>query len=171
MTPDQKIAVWTAALAALPTMVFTGVVAYWNWRRDQERVIVRKSPVYWGTLDGTQSDARLCGVGIAVTNLSLYPVRVAGLGFLFDGKKSFPLLRENHEEAWPPEIASRARMVIYANDAEWKQLVDALGSRDRIMEWGFVAVANTEAGGRFASNRLSVRVKKPFRVIRRWLRI
>jgi hypothetical protein len=170
MTPDQKIAVWAAALTALPTMVFTGVVAYWNWKRDQERIIVKKSPVYWGDADGMQTETTASGVGIVVVNLSLYPVRIVGLGFLFDKRKSFPLLRENHVEEWPLEVASHSRMVVYANEKEWKRLVDALGHRGRIMEWGFIAVANTETGGRFASNRLSVRVKKPFRVLRRWLR-
>lgn len=171
MTPDQEIALCTAAITALPTMIFTGVVAFWTWRRDQERLIVKKSPVYWDAVAGTPSEANATGVGIVIINLSMYPVRIVGLGFLFDKKKSFPLLRENHEADWPIEIASHSRMVIYANPTEWKQLVDALGDRGRILEWGFIAVANTETGGRFASNRLSVWIKRPYRALRRrWLR-
>ena len=76
MTSEHTFTLWTTALSALPTIVFTGVIAYWTWRRDQERIIVQKSPQYWNTLDGTQPDAALCGVGVVVTNLSLFPVRI-----------------------------------------------------------------------------------------------
>src|ERR1019366_2001415 len=98
MTPDQKIALWTAAVVALPTIVFTGAVAYWTWRRDQERIIVQTSPTKWSALAGTQTEGTLSGVGIAVVNLSLYPVRIAGLGFLLDGEEPFPLDRVYHDD-------------------------------------------------------------------------
>jgi hypothetical protein len=170
MTSEHTFTLWTTALSALPTIVFTGVIAYWTWRRDQERIIVQKSPQYWNTLDGTQPDAALCGVGVVVTNLSLFPVRITGLGFLIDGKKSFPLDREKHKVQWSPEIASHARMVVYAEEGEWKQLVNILGNRGRVNDWNFVAIANTETGRRFASNRFSVRVFRPLKILWRWLR-
>lgn len=169
MTPDQTITVCIAVVTALPTIVFTGAVAYWTWRRDQERIVVQKSPLHWETLDGTENDATLSGVGIVVRNLSLYPVRIAGLGFLLDGKKSFQLERDEHKEEWPTEIASHARMVVYASDGEWKQL-EALGVRTRIWHRNFIAVAITETGSRFYSNRLSIRILRPFRTLLRWLR-
>jgi hypothetical protein len=170
MTSDQTFTVWIAALTALPTIGFTGWVAYWTWRRDQERIVVQKSPVHWKTLDGTQTEATLTGVGVVVTNFSLYPVRVAGIGFRVDGKTALALDRDGHDEKeWPPEVASHARMVVYANAKEWKQL-DALGLRNRIDDSGFVAVARTQAGSLFASNRLSVRILRPLRAIRHWLK-
>jgi hypothetical protein len=98
MTPEHKFAVWVTVLAGLPTVVLTGAAGYWTWRRDQERIIVQKSPVHWRTLDGTRTDATLSGVGIVVRNLSLCPVRIAGLGFLVDGKQSLPFDRDEHKE-------------------------------------------------------------------------
>jgi hypothetical protein len=170
MTPEQKFTLWTSALTALPTIVFTGAVAFWTWRRDQERIIVQKSPVHWETVDGTHPDATLCGVGVVVRNLSLYPVRIAGLGFFVDGKTSLPFERDKHNrEEWPLELASHARMLVYANETEWKRL-EAFGLRDRIMDWQFVAVAVTETGTPFFSNRLSVRIMRPLRSIRRWFK-
>jgi len=44
MTPDQKFTLWIAAVTTLPTIVFAGAVAYWNWKRDQKRIVVQKSP-------------------------------------------------------------------------------------------------------------------------------
>jgi hypothetical protein len=169
MTPEHTFALWITVLTGLPTIVFTGAVAYWTWRRDQERIIVQKVPQHWETLDGTENDATLCGVGINVINLSLYPVRIAGLAFL-DGKKQFPLDRDKHEEQWPQEIVSHSRMVVYATEGEWELLADALGNRGRVMDWKVVAVVVTETGGRFASNGLSVRIARRLRTLRRWLK-
>jgi len=169
MTPDQKVALWITALTALPTILFTGAVAYWNWRRDQERIIVRKSPTYWETPGRTETDAALCGFGIAVTNLSLYPVRIAGLAFLLGGKTFFQFYRPSREESWLPEIPSHARMVVRTTDQEWNQIVSALGNRGKAASLKFVAVAVTETGRRFTSVRFSVRVVWPLRFIRSWI--
>jgi hypothetical protein len=54
------------ALIALPTITFTGFVAWWSWRRDQERLRVHK-------ID--QGD-----IGVLVTNLSLFPIRISAVG-------------------------------------------------------------------------------------------
>lgn len=169
MTPEHKFALWSTVLTALPTILFTGTVAFWTWKRDQERIVVQKSPKHWKTADGTQSDATLCGVGVIVRNLSLYPVRIAGLGFFVDGKISVPFERDKHREEWPLELASHARMLVFADETEWKKL-EALGLRDRIMDSQFVAVAVTETGSRFFSNRLSVRIIRPLRKLRSWLK-
>lgn len=169
MTPDQKVALWIATLTALPTIVFTGAVAYWNWRRDQERVIVRTAPLYWKTLDGELTDAALNCVGIAVTNLSLYPVRIAGLAFLMNGKAMLILNRGKHSsDEWPLELASHARRIVYLDESEWNEF-EAKGLRRRINDAGFVAVAVTETGRRFTSNRLKTRIARPFWAVRGWL--
>jgi hypothetical protein len=166
MTPEHKFTLWTTALTALPAIVFTGAVAYWTWRRDQERIIVQKSPVYWKTLDGT--DGPLAGVGIVVTNLSLYPVRIAGLAFLVGGKTILVFDRDEHKDEWPLKLASHARMRVFASDREWKRL-ETLGVPNKIMDWKFVAVAATETGARFSSNRLKVGIMRPIRSLRRRL--
>jgi hypothetical protein len=168
MTPEHKFTLWMTALTAFPTITLAGMVAFWTWRRDQERIIVRKSPVYWKTFDETEG--ALCGAGIIVTNLSFFPVRIAGLAFLMNGKTVFVFDRERHLEDWPFELASHARInvSVSATDGEWKQL-EALGVPDKIMDWKFVAVAKTETGARFSSNRLSVGIMRPFRSLQRRL--
>lgn len=163
MTPEHKFTLWTAIFTGLPTIVFTGMVAFWTWRRDQERIIVQKSPVHWKTLDGT--DGPLCGAGIVVTNLSLFPVRIAGLAFRMDGETLFVFERDEHKEKWPSELASHARMSVIATDREWKRL-ETLGVPDKIMDWKFVAVAATETGSRFFSNRLRLKIVRPLRTLR-----
>jgi hypothetical protein len=160
MTPEHKFIVWTTALTALPTITFTGMVAFWTWRRDQERIIVHKSPVHWNTLDETEG--ALCGAGIVVRNLSLFPVRIAGLAFRIHGKTIFVFDHDEHVEDWPLELASHAKMNVSATGREWKRL-EALGVPDKIMDWKFVAVAVTETGARFSSNRLSVGIVRPLR--------
>ncbi|HEX4038637.1 MAG TPA: hypothetical protein VHX37_11315 [Acidobacteriaceae bacterium] len=167
MTPDHKFTLWTTILTGLPTIVFTGGVAYWTWRRDQERIVVQKSPQYWNTLDGRMTPEVLVTVGVVVRNLSLFPVRVSGLAFLMDGKEVLVFDRSDHEDEWLKELPSRARMVVYANDREWQQL-NRLGLRGKIMKWEFVAVAVTETQSRFVSNRLTVRVFRTLRRLRKW---
>jgi hypothetical protein len=169
MTPDQKFTLWIAAVTTLPTVVFAGAVAYWNWKRDQERIVVRKSPSNFNAPDETQSDATQSSVGVAVTNLSLFPVRIVGMGFRMDGKYAWTFDRDKHDEKeWPLELASHARMIVFANPAEWKQL-EALGVRDRAMEWKFVAVAVTQTGSRFFSSRFRAGITRQLQSSRRWL--
>jgi hypothetical protein len=163
MTPEHKFTLLTVIFTGLPTILFTGVVAYWTWRRDQERIIVQKSPLHWKTYDGTEG--ALDGAGVVVKNLSLYPVRISGLAFVFDKRNFFIFDRDEHKDEWPLEIASHARMVVYANPREWKRL-EALGTRDKIMNWKFVAVAVTETGSRFASNRFKVWIARPLWFLR-----
>jgi len=162
MTTDQKLTLWTSVLTAIPTIVFTGAVAFWTWWRDQERIIVQKSPKHWRTETPIEESAVPSGLGIVVKNLSLFPVRVIGLGFTLSGKTVFSLSSENHEEDWPSEISPHARMVVYANPQEWNRIV-ALGLDHKIMDNRFVAVARTETGSLFRSNRLSVRMARTAR--------
>jgi hypothetical protein len=169
MTPDQRFTLWTNIFAALPTIVFTGAVAYWNWRRDQERIVVQKTPVYWANLEGVQDNTTLSRVGIVVKNLSLYCVRIAGLGFTMDGKTVIFLNRNEHQEEWPLELPSHARMIVYTNEREWRRIVD-FGLREKVTDWKFVAAARTETGALFFSNRFGVKVRRPLRLSRDWLR-
>jgi hypothetical protein len=127
---------------------------------------VQKAPSYWQTLDGSEGPETLATVGVVVRNLSLYPVRISGLAFLMDGEEVLVIDRSEHESNWPPEVASHARMIVYANDREWTKLV-GLGLRDKIRNWEFVAVAITETQRRFVSNRLSVRLFRTWRRLRR----
>lgn len=169
MLSDREFKILITGLAALPTILLAGVATYWSWRRDQERIIVQKSPVHWQTLDGTQNENTLTGLGIVVRNMSLYPVRIVGLGFILDGKALLTFDRKNFgEEDWPRELASHARMLVYANNSDWEQLKTA-GQHRRIMDWKFVAVAVTETGHTFRSDRLSVNVFRPFRWIKKRL--
>jgi hypothetical protein len=99
-------------------------------------------------LENTGRNRRsLGGVGIVVTNLSLYPVRIAGLAFLMGGKTILVFDRDEHKDEWPLKLASHARMRVFASDREWKRL-ETLGVPNKIMDWKFVAVAATETGAR-----------------------
>jgi hypothetical protein len=168
MTSDHKFALWTTVLTGLPTIIFTGVVAYWTWRRDQERIIVQKSPMQWSTIDNSQTVATIAGVGVMIRNLSLFPVRVAGIFLLMNKKQVLYLDPDNHKEDWPTEIQSHASVVIYASDNEWRELV-ASGHREKIMDWGFQAAITTETGKHFVSNRLTLRLLRPVRRTRKWV--
>jgi len=167
MTPEHKFTLWATALTAIPTLALATAVAYWTWRRDQERVIVKKVPLYWETLDPTR-EGPISTIGIMVINLSLFPVRIAGLCFRISNTRNIVLDRSKHKEDWPPEIVSQGRIVIYANDQEWNEL-KALGATKRVMDWDFVAIALTETGSRFSSNRISVNMMRPLRACRREL--
>jgi hypothetical protein len=82
-----------------------------------------------------------------------------------DGEHAFTFDRDEHKEEWPLELASHARMIVYANPREWKRL-ETLGARDKIMDWKFVAIAITETGTRFFSNRLRLKIMRPLRIFR-----
>lgn len=170
MLSDREFKILITGLAALPTILLAGLATFWSWRRDQERIIVQKSPVHWRTLDGSQNENTLTGIGILVRNLSLYPVRIVGLGFLLDGKTLLALDRQDiGEEAWPLELASHARMLVRASETQWTQL-KADGHHRRIMDWKFVAVAVTETGHTSRSDRLSVCVFRPYRWIKNMMK-
>ncbi len=156
MTSDQQFTLWAAALTALPTIIFTGAVAYWNWKRDQERLIVKKGFLHWAPQDGKLTNANLTGVTITITNLSLYPVRVGALGFTTGGRNLVLLNREARDgREWPSVLPSREMMKVAANNNELKQL-EALGLRNGLSERKLVAVAATATGKLFFSKRFGV---------------
>ncbi len=104
-------------------------------------------------------------MNIAVTNLSLYPVRIDKLRFWIDGTVALEVNRDQRKE-WTPEIAVHSSMVVYTNESEWKKLADG-GLRGRITDWRFVVEVLTDSGGRFSSNRLWVRVAGSLNTLRR----
>jgi hypothetical protein len=161
MTPDQKIQIWTAALTSLPTIVFTGVVAFWNWKRAQERVIVQIAPQYLSY--PSESQRSLCAVGISVKNLSLFPIRISALAFVRNDKEIFRFYPENHRNDWPQELAVHSMMVIFTNQVEFQVLSNIGALETLILDGKTNAVALTATGVSFYSNRLSVRVRRRFK--------
>lgn len=71
---------------------FSGVPAvllfWWTWRRDQERVIVQKVIDHYPTLDGggviAKDKSGIPIIDVLIRNRSLFPVRVAAVGFKID---------------------------------------------------------------------------------------
>ncbi|MDR3412062.1 MAG: hypothetical protein P4L87_14150 [Formivibrio sp.] len=71
---------------------FSGVPAvllfWWTWRRDQERLIVQKVIDHYPTLGGEQVIAKdpsgIPLMDVLIRNRSLFPVRVAAVGFKID---------------------------------------------------------------------------------------
>ncbi len=119
------------ALIAVPTVTFTGFVAWWSWRRDQERLRVQK-------ILGED-------IGVSVTNLSLFPVRVCGAGFQLPDGRKIPLKDARRERtdkgpltlpelssgsdgprvAWPVDIPSYGRSVFYASLSDERAILEA----------------------------------------------
>jgi hypothetical protein len=171
MTPDEKITLWVSAILAFPTIVFTGWVAWWTWKRDQERIRVQYSPIHWRTVDGVQTDETLSGLGVVLTNLSLFPVRIVALGLWLPCGKHLDLDRDAHEKDWPFQIESRSRVLVVSTPTEWTQL-KGLGAKAAIKENKVVAVALTETGYTFHSRRVGLVFLRPIRWLqRRWKKI
>jgi len=171
MTPDQKIAILVPTILAFPTIVFTGWVAWWTWKRDQERVRVQYSPIHWQTLDGVQTEETLHGLGVVVTNLSLFPVRIVALGLWLPGGKHLDFDRDAHEKDWPIQIESRSRVLVVSTPPEWTQL-ERLGAKAAIKKNKVVAVAMTETGYSFHSRRVGRVFLRPLRWFqKRWRKI
>jgi hypothetical protein len=167
---DRQFTLLVAAITALPTIIFTGFVAYWSWERDQERLILKKVSWSWQTATGASVPAKGAG-GILVRNLSLFPVRVKELGFAVGGK-GMSITRGGHEDEWPVELASHSDMVVNFDLDEWQE-VQNLGYGGDVLSPKFVAAALTETGRKFTSNTLDVRLKRILgrtrtRVIRGW---
>jgi hypothetical protein len=165
---DREFTLLMAGITALPTITFTGFVAYWTWRRDQERLVIQKVPFYYDSVIGTEVLAQGVPGGILVRNLSLFPVRVAGLAFVAKGK-FVEIRRGEHGDAWPTELPSHAEMLVNASSQEWQSLKD-LGHGEKIENAVFVVEAITETRHRFTSNTLNVRLMRALRGIGRRFR-
>jgi len=129
-------------LIALPTIVFTGWIAFWTWLRDQDRLKVQKYLVFANTIEGDPVLVRDTDVGVMVVNLSLFPVRICAVGFTTPEKGSFIELRDTRievakEEAfapmpfptlervevrWPVEIPSHGKQLFFAGAGDLKRL-------------------------------------------------
>ncbi len=170
------------ALIALPTVMFTGFVAWWAWRRDQERFRVQKILPYAQTTSGewvlvTQGD-----IGVLVTNLSLFRIPVCAVGIqlpngrpmLFadarrestdKGPLTLPELSSGSDGpkvAWPVDIPSYGRSVFYASLSDWKSIINALGATS-LDNPKIKAFAKTQAGTiKYSRQSLKSRVRMYF---------
>ncbi|MGH7867500.1 MAG: hypothetical protein ACREP9_07685, partial [Candidatus Dormibacteraceae bacterium] len=70
MSNDHWFEVLKDVLIALPTVTFTGWIAYWTWLRDQERLRVQKILVFGRTIKGDRVLIRDADIGVLVINLS-----------------------------------------------------------------------------------------------------
>jgi hypothetical protein len=77
-------------IIAVPTIVFSGWIAYWTWWRDQENIKVVKVLPFARTAEGkwVAVDGQ---IGVLVTNLSLFPVKICALGYKLPGREVFEL--------------------------------------------------------------------------------
>jgi hypothetical protein len=129
------------ALVALPTIVFTGWVAYWTWLRDQERIWVQKIISFAETIDGALVPRAHGEIGVKVVNLSLFPIRIRMVGFKIpSGMAEFPNAEmdlvvdtSSHQGnssilrrvkiLWPVEILSHGRSDFYASMSDMKNVL------------------------------------------------
>jgi hypothetical protein len=78
---------------ALFTGIPAGLLFWWTWQRDQERLVVQKLFSNWQTLTGsTVSEKDESGpvFGILIRNRSLFSVHVSAVGFEMN-RKVIPL--------------------------------------------------------------------------------
>ena len=81
MTPDHRFELVKELVIALPTIVFTGWIAYWTSLRDQDRLRVQKYLPFSNTVDGKSVLVSDGEVGVLIVNLSLFPVWISAVGF------------------------------------------------------------------------------------------
>jgi hypothetical protein len=164
---DREFTLFVAAITALPTIIFTGFVAFWSWERDQERLILKKVSWAWQTATGASVLAKGVAGGILVRNLSLFPVRVKELGFAVGGK-GVSITRGGHGDEWPVELASHSDMVVNFDQDEWQEVLN-IGYGEDVLSPQFVAEALTETGRKFTSNTLDVMLKRILGRTRTWI--
>jgi len=89
MTPELTKETIIAAMTAVFTGIPAALVFWWTYRRDQERLIIRKLRPRGATLEGNKvlaTDPLGPVFGILIRNLSLFPVRISAEGFKIDGE-------------------------------------------------------------------------------------
>jgi hypothetical protein len=101
------------ALVALPTVSFTGFVAWWSWRRDQERLRVQKIVPYIQTVSGERVPTSGGEIGVLVTNFSLFPIRICAVDFKLANADivEFAATRRERTDKGPltmPELSSES---------------------------------------------------------------
>jgi hypothetical protein len=152
LTPEHVYTLWVAGLTALPTITFTGFVAYWTWRRDQERLVVKVFPLYLNKKDDSITrPGGIAGV-VVVSNLSLFAVGVCGVTLqLMPEDEFFGQVGGGIE--FPTQVGSHARLLLPPDDEQFDRLQRVLETR-RIDNERVVAVVFTETGGKFTSDSL-----------------
>ena len=92
MTPELTKELIVDSLSVFLTALFTGVPAgllfWWTWQRDQERIVVQKLFSNWQTITRnwvSEKDQFGPVFGILVRNRSLFSVHVSSVGFEIDG--------------------------------------------------------------------------------------
>ncbi len=145
VTHFTSVELFRDVVAPLSTLSFTAWLAYWTWRRDQERLSVQKIIPQMMDVDGKKVwiDA---GHGVLVRNLSLFSVRIRAVGFVLPDKSVYQLVDPTTEQAvpakhaslfsnpgrvqvsiiWPVEIPSHGRQAFYlgAQDAGQDAICD-----------------------------------------------
>jgi len=134
LSNDHWFEILKDILIAFPTVTFTGWIAYWTWRRDQERLRVQKYLVFDRTIEGKPVLVTNSEIGVLVINLSLFPVRICAVGFTTPEKGKPIELRDAEVEVekqeqfapppfpnlqrgkvrWPVEIPSHSRQLFYS---------------------------------------------------------
>jgi hypothetical protein len=149
-SPASWLPVITIILA-LYGAILSSLNAFWARRRDLERIWVRKFLTFVQTTDGQWVLSSHGPVGVAVVNLSTFPVRISCAGFLVKGMATtfdHALIKRDGDwvdSPWPVEIPSRGRQVFLAGPGEAQILTSNQGVKELNTE-SCVALAATEAG-------------------------
>ena len=91
MTPELTREIIVGVAAVFFTALFTGVPAgllvWWTWQRDQERLVVNVLTKGWvaGKL-APLADSYGPSCAILIRNRSLFPVHICSAGFVIDGE-------------------------------------------------------------------------------------
>jgi hypothetical protein len=89
MSPELLKEIIVACVAAVCAAVPGALLVWWTWKRDQERLVVQKSPETMNGLDGNpvllKDNWGTPKLRVLIRNRSLFPVRVSAVGFEIDG--------------------------------------------------------------------------------------
>lgn len=181
MSPELLKETIVASVAAVCAAIPSALLVWWTWKRDQERLVVQKSPVTMQGLDGNpvlmKDNSGTPNLRVLIRNRSLFPVRVSAVGFDIDGTvlqmerpnvslsmKQNPNPRSNQlyipdDSVDPWEIQSGAYLIVESRGS-WDSFREALEKAANkrktsveklIMSRRVRALAALESGTEFAS--------------------
>jgi hypothetical protein len=196
MTPELHKELIVDIVSVTLTAVFTGIPAglllWWTWQRDQERLVVQKLLTRVETITGDKvlaNDNFGPEFGILIRNRSLFPVHISATGFQIDGKvialehprvplkmkrnpdARSPYLNIPDDSADPWEIPSQSSQRISLNDVDRIKIVTAIlnasekygvSVEDLLRSHRVAALAATETGKEFNSVPVLARVRDLF---------